>query len=250
MNEAYTDIWTTDFNFAAAEKHDKRFRHKFEKNIKHRQQVALVKKHVGSGAKWLDFPVGPARFMREISAGQKYGYDISDGFLEFSSKHGVVCRKQDLFSPVDSSEQFDVLTSFHAIFAFNIQDQISILIKFHRLLNEGGILIFDPVNRRCREKRNNYGNDLVPDNNCLYKEELQPFLKAIGFEIQSITPHDCIDNPKFIAFLRRFGLYRYLNKAYFVFRIYPILNMLTKLLPEFCNSKFIVVAKKTNAVEL
>ncbi len=249
MNESYTEIWTTNFGIAGAEKHDKRFRQKFEKNIKHRQQVDLLRKHINGQMKWLDFPVGPARLMREITAGAKHGYDISDGFLAFSSQHGIHCKKQDLFAPVDTGERFDVITSFHTLFAFNTKDQINILKSFHQFLNNDGLLIFDPVNRRCRERRNNFRNELVPDDNCFYKEELQPMLESIGFEIQSVIPHDCIDNPSIISLLRKCRLYRFLNKAYFLLKMFPVFNLITRMLPESANSKFIVVAKRMKSVE-
>lgn len=248
MNEKYTSVWTDNFTAERAAKYDSKWNSKFEKNLKHRQQVELINPYALDAKIWVDYPIGTARLMRSVQRQPWHmfvGIDISDEFLNFASQHRIDCFRGNLFDRGrDTMVRCDLLTCLHTLFAFSLSDQEFAIKKFYNGLDMPGYLICDVVNRACRNLRCDYGNEIVPDYNGLYREDLEGWFADMGFRIIHIQKHDCIDNPKFIKWLKKCGLYRYINWAYFKFRLYRVFDWVSMCLPEDMHSKFLVVAER------
>ncbi len=135
----YTKKWTNEgFDNKQVKDYDAKFYTRFEKNIKHRQQIRLIKKYLKSDMKWIDAPIGSGRLMDNIEHPKEssYGFDLSSSFLEHNQEKGINCIQGDLFK-MDLDEKFDFVTSLHTIFAFD--DFRKILSNYISVLNRGGI---------------------------------------------------------------------------------------------------------------
>jgi len=128
MIENYKDLWTKDFNLDAAKKYDRKWWSQCMDNLRHRQQVDLIKPFAKTSRTWLDFPVGSARLMRSIRKHPTqswHGSDVSDAFLEMSQEILDRFSKQDLLHYKENN--YELITCMHALFAFDQSDQEMIL---------------------------------------------------------------------------------------------------------------------------
>jgi hypothetical protein len=80
-NLEYTNKWTNkEFNKDKVNQYNGKFFQRFEKNIKHRQQIRLIEKYLTPTSQWLDAPIGSGRLMDTISHDKILcnGFDISN----------------------------------------------------------------------------------------------------------------------------------------------------------------------------
>lgn len=196
-NPDYTNLWTQNFNLEDVQRYDSKFHSRWEKNIKHREQIEFIRKYLKNWMVWCDVPIGSGRLMRELQSERMLGYDISDSFLEYNRRLGIECSKGDLFEfGMKYDGEFDLITSLHSIFAF--PDYQLILGGFVKGLKPGGMLIVDITNKLHSVQTNDIKN-LIFEDAAVYpdgmtKDEIHQFFDSIGCEVVEIAPHDFWDN--------------------------------------------------------
>lgn len=253
-NLEYTNSWiSTKFDEDEVKRYDAKFYSRFEKNIKHKQQIRLIKKYLNPNMKWIDAPIGSGRLMDNIDHPKinSYGFDLSDSFLEYNRKKGIHCIKGDL-SKIDLQERFDLVTSLHTIFAFN--DFKTILSNYIKILNEGGYLIVDIVNLQVFD---NFSTSKIIDNsvdiNGMKREEVYAFFNNLNCDVLEIIPHDYYDSHK-VLFWRNSGgtitrklkklSWNILNVLYFKLKLFDLFELFEKKDRIDLFNKFLVVVKK------
>jgi len=196
-NQEYTRLWPRDFGAEEAQNYDQKFFQRWEKNIKHRQQIAFIRKYLQDWMSWCDAPIGSGRLMRELHSQEMSGYDISEGFLAYNENRGIACEKGDIQQFGDRYQgEFDLITSLHTIFAF--PNYKTILAGFVRGLKKGGILIVDITNRphaeAARELRELFRDnpDEFPDG--MTRDEIATYFDSLDCDVIEIQPHDFWDN--------------------------------------------------------
>jgi SAM-dependent methyltransferase len=258
-NIEYTKLWVDGFDEKRADKYNTKFYTKFEKNIKHRQQVSLVKKYLKQGMVWLDAPVGSGRMMSEVPHDRAlcHIFDNSQTFLDYSQKKlGISPEhvyKGDLFA-MNLPTKFDFISSFHTLAAF--EDFSDILLNYIDCLQQDGILIVDIVNKDMMQFMQNEGNSVRPEKQPILgftQAEIVPFFDAEGCEVIDIIPHDYFDNMRLVKWrkegnffskrIKRF-VWKLINQAYFKLNLYPLLSAMEDKENIAFFSKYIVVAKK------
>jgi len=64
----YTNYWIVNFHKRERISDNYKFYKKFQKNIKHYQQVMFIKNYLKYVMKWLDAPIGSGRLMNSIQS--------------------------------------------------------------------------------------------------------------------------------------------------------------------------------------
>ena len=256
-NPNYTSIWTGDFKAENVQKYDEKFRSRWEKNIKHREQIDFVGRYLKDWMTWCDAPIGSGRLMRELQSERMLGYDISDGFIEFNRSLGIPCEKGDLFEFGEKyQDKFDLITSLHSIFAF--QEYKSILNGFVGGLKPGGILIVDITNKlhsnETHEIKESIFEDAAEYPDGMAREEIYEFFEANDCEVLEIQLHDFWDNYFFFNWRYIQGtrlmkwvkkhLWNILNIMYFRLPLFRFFRRLELGRPEFMFTKYLVAVKK------
>jgi len=256
-NPNYTSLWTQSFNAEDVQKYDDKFRSRWEKNIKHREQIEFVGKYLEDWMTWCDAPIGSGRLMRELQSESMLGYDISDGFLEYNRSQGIPCEKGDLFEFGEKyQDEFDLITSLHSIFAF--QEYKSILSGFVGGLKPGGLLIVDITNKRhsneTQEIKETIFEDAADYPDGMTREEIHDFFEANNCDVMEILPNDYWDNYFFFNWRYLQGnrltkwvkkhLWNILNFMYFRLSLIKFFRRLEAGRPEFMFTKYLVTAKK------
>jgi len=190
IDSSYTDMWTNDaFSQSRVKKYGSKFKTKWEKAIKHDQQIRFIKKYLKDELYWCDFPIGSGRLEDELSTDKMLGLDISDSFLAYNSSKGRSCEKADLLNQTYHNE-FDVVTSLHTVSAFSECDKI--LKGYIRSLKVGGTLIVDVTNKNGRSSAE------LEIYKAYTKGELTVFLNDQGCQLIDYQYHDFWDHPRFI----------------------------------------------------
>ncbi len=256
-NPEYTRLWTEQFSANAVLQYDRKFHTRWEKNIKHREQIAFVDKYLEDWMYWCDCPIGSGRLMDELQTSKMLGFDISESFIEYNKKRGIPCVKGDIFSFGEQfSDEFDFITSLHTIFAFI--DYQKILVDFVKALKVGGMLVVDLTNK----PHSQYAPDLKPllvNDPSKYpdgmtRKEINQFFDEHDCDVLEIQPHDFWDN-YFILRWRRYPggwikkkirntLWTWFNEAYFAFGLYDVLHRFEFNQPDYRFTKYLVAVKK------
>jgi hypothetical protein len=256
-NPEYTSIWTQGFDQEGVQKYDDKFRSRWEKNIKHKEQIAFIGKYLEDWMYWCDAPIGSGRLMGELKTQRMLGYDISDGFLEHNRKKGITCEKGDLFDFGKKYKiEFDVVTSFHSIFAFN--EYRSIVKGFVDSLKLGGIVIVDITNQLHSDATQDIKSLIFEDASNfpdgMTREEITGFFGSIGCDVLEIQANDYWDNYFFFNWrylkgnvvtkrLKKY-LWNILNFLYFRFSLDGFFRKLEDGRPEHLFTKYLVAAVK------
>jgi len=212
IDSSYTDMWTNDdFSQSRVKKYGSKFKTKWEKAIKHDQQIRFIKKYLKDELYWCDFPIGSGRLEDELSTDKMLGLDISESFLAHNRSKGRSCEKADLLNQTYHNE-FDIVTSLHTVSAFSECDKV--LKGYIRSLKIGGVLIVDVTNK------DGLSLTEVENYKSYTKDELDLFLRGCGCELISYQYHDFWDRPRFINWKdkdSRFNkeLWWLLNRLYF-----------------------------------
>ena len=244
VDKNYTDMWVNQqFTEEHVEKYGIKFKNKWEKNIKHIQQIKFIKPYLVEGLYWCDFPIGSGRLEDELSSSKMLGLDISDAFLEFNRAKGRNCEKADLLNH-DYEDEFDLVTSMHTVAAFSACDEI--LKGYIKSLKKGGLLIVDVANEFDYP---------VNQPRAYTKEEIKRFTEMMNCELLEAQYHDFWDHPR-IADWRakntrfRRELWWLINRLYFSkFKIiskstFLVLNGIEKLFGKQFFCKILVVMRK------
>lgn len=250
MNKDYTYSWITDFNEEKLASYHAKFFKRFEKNIKHFQQVNFVRKYLRSDMKWLDAPIGSGRLMAELKSKHMVGYDLSPEFIKYNRDKGLNVIEGDLFKmPFENS--FDMVTCLHTLFAFDsFRDILKQLVK---ALRKDGILIVDIVNANhieaSEQKCGRY-----PYDSAMMRCQITEFFANLNCEVVEILPHDIFDNRfvhNFFWGRRIFPtkvfkrlLYEIINTLYYVFRPRKLLDKFSKRWDEKYYLKYLVAVRK------
>jgi ubiquinone/menaquinone biosynthesis C-methylase UbiE len=255
-NIEYTNKWTNNsFNAKKVNEYDRKFYVRFEKNIKHRQQINLIKKYLKETDKWLDAPIGSGRLMDAIKHDNSLcnGFDISDSFIEWNNNKGIECFKGDLFE-LNIDKKFDIITSMHTIFAF--KDFKKILNNYTKLLEKNGYLIVDIVNNDLYnkfpfDKKHDKSIDSI---NGMTLDEIELFFNELNCDLIELIPHDYFDS-EYVLDWKYSGNYlvkkvknliwRVANKLYFKLNLFPLFDLLEdREKIEYFNKYLVVVRKR------
>jgi len=256
-NPDYTSIWTQDFDEVEVQKYDHKFKSRWEKHIKHVDQVAFIKRHLEDWMYWCDAPIGSGRLMDELKTQRMVGFDISDGFLAYNRKKGIHCEKGDLFEFGNLyHNEFDLITSLHSIFAF--QEYKLILEGFVEGLKPGGILIVDITNKLHAEAAQDIKKRIFEDSanypDGMTKNEIIEFFGSIGCDVVEISPNDYWDNYYFFNWrylkgnsvakrVKRY-LWETLNFLYFRLPLDDLFRKFAAGRPEDEYTTYLVAARK------
>jgi hypothetical protein len=237
-NSDYTKLWTADFDVKKALQYDNKFYKKFEKNIKHKEQINIIKKYLKKNSIWLDAPVGSGRIMHDITHDKDkcFIFDYSEVFLKFSSERLKIkdtnIFQGDIFA-LNLGKKFDLITCNNMLFAFEKFDLIIENLINH--LGSNGILICDVVNR------NMYKNSIVPHNKEMKKSngwdenDIIKFCQKNNCELIEVIAHDYFDNEYVISwrfkgnkFTKKLKslLWIIVNKLYFKLHLYNFFHAL------------------------
>lgn len=256
-NSAYTQLWTEQFDEQKLLAYDQKFSRRWEKNIKHREQIAFISKYLESWMSWCDCPIGSGRLMRELKSARMVGYDISDAFLEHNRRFGVECFKGDIFDFGERfPETFDLVTSLHSIFAF--KDYQEILKGFVTSLKRAGILIVDLTNKEHATRWAHVKSLVLKDPaeypDGMTRDEIVPFFDKLGCDVLEIQAHDYWDNYGFILWrfysgnwlTRRLRKYFWmvLNFLYFKLNLFGFFHRLEQGKPDSMFTKYLVAVQK------
>ena len=225
-NPDYTNLWTQDFDENSVQKYDHKFKSRWEKHIKHVDQVGFISHHLEDWMYWCDAPIGSGRLMEELKTQKMMGFDISDGFLEYNRNRGIHCEKGDLFEFGNLYQgEFDLITSLHSIFAF--QEYKLILEGFVKGLKPGGILIVDITNKRHAQAAQDIKKRIFEDSSNypdgMTRSEIAEFFDSIGCDVVDISPNDYWDNYYFFnwRYLKGNSVTKRMKKA-----LWDVLNLL------------------------
>lgn len=256
-NLQYTNLWIENFAEADVLKYDQKFKTRWEKHIKHQEQVAFIRKYLEDWMYWCDAPIGSGRLMQALKTQKMLGYDISDGFLDYNKKRGIPCEKGDLFDFESKyQDEFDLITSLHSIFAF--KDYRTLLRGFLSGLKKGGLLIVDITNRLHSESTQAIKAKIFDDPSVypdgMTRAEIIEFFDSIGGDVIEIKPNDYWDNYHFFQWRylnggtieKRFKKYLWqsINFAYFFLGLDGFLQKLQQGKPESEFTKYLVVVRK------
>jgi SAM-dependent methyltransferase len=151
----YTRHFSEEFRHQEARQYHRKFPVRFEKTVKHRQQVAVIGKYLRKNTRWLDAPIGSGRLMDELTSVEQSGFDRSPSFVDFNRAKGRTVIEGDLLD-FPFVEKFDIITTLHTLPAFS--KYTDILASLARGLRPGGILIADINNARHTAARRRAGD--------------------------------------------------------------------------------------------
>ncbi len=133
------------------------------------------------------------------SYGLAYGVDLAQEAIDFCRMRGMTrVARASVASLPFPSRSFDLLTSFDVLYHMNVQDDVSTLREFHRVLKEGGrILVRVPAFEFLRG-----GHDLTVHTRHRYRRgEMETKLKAAGFAISRMSYANSLLSP--LAIIKR-----------------------------------------------
>ena len=256
MNKSkkYTNQWTNEkFDDQQVKMYDAKWYEKFEKNIKHKQQIRLITKYLKSDMKWIDAPIGSGRLMDNIQHPREnlFGLDLSDGFLNHNISKGITCIKRDLFM-MNLDNKFDFVTGLQTIFAFD--DFKKILSNYIEILNEGGYLVTDIINLHMYD---DFSMNNRPDHsvnvNGMKLEEIYSFFASHNCEVCEVIKHDYFDSAKML-YWRNSGnrvikkvkhlIWKTLNLFYFKLNLFSLFDIFQNKKKVTLFNKFLVVVRK------
>ena len=255
-NEKYTQQWVESFDLQKALDYDRKFYNKFQKNIKHRQQLQIIKKYINSETLWLDAPVGSGRIMGDIKHDREkcYIFDYSEIFLKFSKDRLDIkdsnVSQGDIFE-ISLDKKFNLITCNHMLFAFKNFDLI--ISKLIENLDSNGIIICDVVNKTMYEKLDIEYTETMKQSEGWNHKDIVDFSNSHNCEIVEIIPHDYFDNEYMLDWRRKGSyvskkfkslLWKLLNKVYFKFHLFNLFNMLEDKEKLALFNKLIVVMRK------
>lgn len=241
MNKDYTARFSEQFDETKVEAYHRKWFHQFEKNVKHRQQLDVIRKYLAPDTKWLDAPIGSGRVMGPLTCKDMTGFDNSPFFAEHNRRKGIKVVLGDLFD-FPFRDEFDLITTLQTL--ANFSDFRTILTSLVGGLRSGGVLITDVVNRSHAEKVQAAG---MPSdgNEGMSRAEIADFFSQHGCEVLECLPTDYYDSPFFMGRFPKPGLaYRLLNRAYFRLGLYPAFEWASRGHDESLYQKYLVVARK------
>jgi SAM-dependent methyltransferase len=256
-NEKYSRIWTDNFDTEKALSYHEKFYKKFEKHIKHRQQLRIISRYLRPGMSWLDAPVGSARIMGDIDHPREHCFifDRSVTFLNVSK-----CRLHlndenvfhgDLFD-ISLERSFDFITCNNTLFAF--EDFEYVVSKLCSLLSSGGIIVFDVVNRTLYDQLPFESSDPMRKSKGWLVDDVPKFAEKSGMDVLQIIPHDYYDNEYFLRWRRRGGffqkkvrdaLWHIVNRCYFGLQLFQLFDLFENRRKLNSFNKLIVVLRKS-----
>lgn len=256
-NKRYTQLWIKDFTNEKAKRYDRKWFRRFEKNIKHRQQIKIIKKYLNNSSKWLDAPVGSGRIMSDVKHPRDncYIFDNSKTFLDFSKRKLNIQESNifhgDLFN-FELYKKFDLITCNNVLFAF--ENFNSILINLINHLNQDGIIIFDVVNKTIYEELNQSAENQKKSKGWNKSDAIE-FCNKYNCEIIEIIPHDYFDNEYILNWKKKGNsfekkiktfFWKVLNKLYFNLNLFFLFDFFEKKEKniKFFNKLIIVATKK------
>lgn len=244
IDKTYTKIWVDQkFNNERVVKYDDKFKNKWEKNIKHVQQVNFIKRYLYDDTYWCDFPIGSGRLEEELSTKKMLGLDISEAFLKYNIAKGRNCEKADLLNQ-HYQNKFDLVTSLHTVSAFSECDKI--LEGYIDSLNKGGVLIVDVTNKY------DYAYNAPKS---YTKKDIKKFIEERNCELLEAQYHDFWDHPRITAWRNtnsRFKneLWWMINRMYFSKKLliskptFFALNAIERLFGQKSFTKILIAVKK------
>ena len=245
INRFYTDLWIDDFGLNDVKEYDRKWYERFEKNVKHRQQVGFVGKYLRREDYWCDCPIGSGRLMRHLSADLMLGFDKSPMFVEFNRKRGIEVLEGDI-RDFPFENKFDVISCLNMLFAFEAPEPI--IEKLVQGLKPGGMLVLDLSCAdhvdRCRKIEYDFTTGKSFKN-----AEILELFNSLGCDVIEIEKHDFWDNRYFHQFWRKNGylnkgVYAFLNSIYFRMKLYPVFSFLGKLFANHLHAKYLVSVRK------
>ena len=256
-NEEYSKLWIDNFDVNKALQYDKKFYKQFEKNIKHKEQVNIIKKYLAKDSLWLDAPVGSGRIMNDIvhEKDKCYIFDYSEVFLKFSSER-LNIRKDNIFQgdifELNLDKKFDLITCNNMLFAFEKFNLIVEKLTTH--LETNGILICDVVNKNMYENLDIPYNETMKKSKGWNEDDILNFCEQNNCELIEVIAHDYFDNEYILSwrfsgnkFYKKLkGLFwRIINKVYFKLHLYNFFHTLEdKSNLELFNKLILVMRKK------
>lgn len=256
-NEKYTQHWVKDFTNEKVIHYDRKWFYRFEKNIKHKQQIKIIKKYLKKSGKWLDAPVGSGRIMSDINHPRDncYIFDNSKAFLDFSKRKLNIQESNifhgDLFK-FELYKKFDLITCNNVLFAF--ENFNTILINLINHLNQDGIIIFDVVNKTLYEEQIK-STENQKKSKGWNKSDAIEFCNKHNCDILEIIPHDYFDNEYILNWKKKGNSFKkkiksfswkILNKLYFTLNLFFLFDFLENKKNFKLFNKLIIVAKKKN----
>ena len=159
--------------------------------------------------------------------------DYSPSFLEYAKSLSIRVKKADLLN-FQLTEDYDLITTFHTLFAFSKTDQSYIITNILKGLNKNGVYIFDIPNLEWK------------DESSISYAELSRLIDEVdgSFKIKIIR-HDFYDQ-RFIHNIKSNyrRLYLTLYIIYFRLRLYSVLDSIESLMPARCFQKSILIIER------
>jgi SAM-dependent methyltransferase len=257
-NIKYTELWTNKFSVEEVKKYDDKFKNKWNKNIKHRQQIVILKRHLKPENFWCDMPIGSGRINDDMKHLNFLGCDISDFFLQHNIAKGYTCEKVDIYDFGKlKSNQFDVVTTFNTIFAFS--DFEKILDSQLLSLKKNGIFLVDIPNKLHSNKYKTTQIKLASESEFypvgMTRSEIESFFTSRNCKVLEIIAHDFWDNFP-ISYFWKSGsrpikgikhiIWSILNFIYFKMHLFFIFNYIEKFFKDEYFTKYMVIVKKNN----
>ncbi len=255
--KAYSEHYAKkDFDEKKVDMYHKKFFTRFEKNIKHRQQIRIIKKYLHKDMDWLDAPIGSGRLMEHVKhpKNRSFGFDLSKNFLKYNEKKGIKCFEGDLFK-MDLEKKFDLVTSLHTVFAFN--DFRKILSNYINILASGGYLIVDIINLHLYENFSLKNKiDKKVDVNGMTLDQIHSFFSSNNCNVIEAIPHDFFDSEKILYWRLKKGsdrqikkkkiFWKFLNQIYFKAHLFYFFDLFEDKEKIDMFNKWLVVVQKNN----
>jgi SAM-dependent methyltransferase len=249
MNREYTDLFSVQFSDVKVEAYHRKWYTQFEKNVKHRQQLDVIRRHLRPDTKWLDAPIGSGRVMNSLPCRDKTGFDNSPFFAKYNRAQGVKVVEGDLFDfPFES--EFELITTLQTL--ANFSDFRKVLLSLVAALKPGGVLITDVVNKDHAAAVKAAGLPWI-SNEGMDRKEIAEFFAAAGCELLEVSANDYYDSVFHMSRYRsdrplsgklRRLCYRILNRAYFRLGLYPLFDRLSRGRRDSLYTKYLIVARR------
>jgi ubiquinone/menaquinone biosynthesis C-methylase UbiE len=169
----------------------------------HKKEVGVVNSLIKPGMKILDLATGPARVAKDLMGDFKgTAVDYAEEMLEVAARllkepklPKWTVRKEDAFNLSFPDNSFDLVISFRFVRHFEKADRVRIYKEVKRVLKDGGVFVFEALNRNMDKSLFKPENTGAADKSIydeLYtKDELLKELKENGFEVVKLVPNIC-----------------------------------------------------------
>ena len=161
-----------------------------------------IKKFSGRGRiKLLDAGCGTGKFLESCKAYEAYGIDVSEEAIRFCRHRNMTNFKKASITDIPfDSNSFDVVTSMDVLSQRGINNDLTALKEFYRVLNNNGTLILNlPAFKFLRSTH----DEVVHIRQRYDRIELNKKLDDVGFKIEIITYRNTILFP--LILLKRFA---------------------------------------------